>query len=109
MFVICFFFYQAEDGIRDLYVTGVQTCALPISGPSSAAWPWRPWPSAAGGSGLERLQHQRELFPARALREVVVRAAQQGAAHLMSRRGGEEDDLRMDLGQLLHQLLTAHL
>src|SRR6266496_5736716 len=29
-FFNCFFF-QAEDGIRDLYVTGVQTCALPIS------------------------------------------------------------------------------
>src|SRR5204862_4056857 len=27
-----FFFFQAEDGIRDLYVTGVQTCALPIWG-----------------------------------------------------------------------------
>src|SRR5438874_9153810 len=27
-----FFFFQAEDGIRDLYVTGVQTCALPIYG-----------------------------------------------------------------------------
>src|SRR5204862_4644865 len=27
----CLFFFQAEDGIRDLYVTGVQTCALPIS------------------------------------------------------------------------------
>src|SRR5690349_24775322 len=30
------FFFQAEDGIRDLYVTGVQTCALPISGPVQA-------------------------------------------------------------------------
>src|SRR5204862_2885484 len=28
--VTYFFFFQAEDGIRDLYVTGVQTCALPI-------------------------------------------------------------------------------
>ena len=27
----CFFFFQAEDGIRDYDVTGVQTCALPIS------------------------------------------------------------------------------
>src|SRR6478672_6657799 len=27
---ITFFFFQAEDGIRDLIVTGVQTCALPI-------------------------------------------------------------------------------
>src|SRR6266404_9829777 len=26
----CFFFFQAEDGIRDKLVTGVQTCALPI-------------------------------------------------------------------------------
>src|SRR5205085_9065833 len=30
-FYVCvFFFFQAEDGIRDLTVTGVQTCALPI-------------------------------------------------------------------------------
>src|SRR5256886_7286495 len=29
---LCYlFFFQAEDGIRDLTVTGVQTCALPIS------------------------------------------------------------------------------
>src|SRR5215510_6069550 len=28
-----FFFFQAEDGIRDGHVTGVQTCALPISRP----------------------------------------------------------------------------
>src|SRR5690606_39766200 len=28
---IIFFFFQAEDGIRDFHVTGVQTCALPIS------------------------------------------------------------------------------
>src|SRR5207249_5796052 len=28
---LCFFFFQAEDGIRDRNVTGVQTCALPIS------------------------------------------------------------------------------
>src|SRR5258707_2976385 len=27
----CFLFFQAEDGIRDIGVTGVQTCALPIS------------------------------------------------------------------------------
>src|SRR3989475_13311534 len=29
-FLVSFFFFQAEDGIRDLTVTGVQTCALPI-------------------------------------------------------------------------------
>src|SRR2546430_10452397 len=32
-----FFFFQAEDGIRDLTVTGVQTCALPISMCASSA------------------------------------------------------------------------
>src|SRR6266508_1434101 len=31
MFIFFFFFFQAEDGIRDGHVTGVQTCALPIS------------------------------------------------------------------------------
>src|SRR5256884_712398 len=30
-FSLWFFFFQAEDGIRDVAVTGVQTCALPIS------------------------------------------------------------------------------
>ena len=32
--VFLFFFFQAEDGIRDVAVTGVQTCALPIFFPS---------------------------------------------------------------------------
>src|SRR5437667_5397922 len=39
---LLFFFFQAEDGIRDRDVTGVQTCALPISSwlaPISAAVP----------------------------------------------------------------------
>src|SRR5687767_15967165 len=30
LFFLYFFFFQAEDGIRDKLVTGVQTCALPI-------------------------------------------------------------------------------
>src|SRR5690606_38071147 len=36
-----FFFFQAEDGIRDFHVTGVQTCALPIllSELPVAVWP----------------------------------------------------------------------
>src|SRR5262249_58087001 len=42
----CVFFFQAEDGIRDWSVTGVQTCALPIShhlrqAPSGAEGPAR--------------------------------------------------------------------
>src|SRR5256885_9980088 len=44
-----FFFFQAEDGIRDYKVTGVQTCALPISvGPPAVMEPipWAPAPVA---------------------------------------------------------------
>src|SRR2546421_6642300 len=37
--VYVFFFFQAEDGIRDLIVTGVQTCALPISPPNTNVCP----------------------------------------------------------------------
>src|SRR5690606_39527718 len=37
--LLTFFFFQAEDGIRDFHVTGVQTCALPISGPSPKPLP----------------------------------------------------------------------
>src|SRR5258708_20932849 len=35
VFILCFFFFQAEDGIRDDLVTGVQTCALPILDPAT--------------------------------------------------------------------------
>src|SRR5712691_6974401 len=62
-----FFFFQAEDGIRDLTVTGVQTCALPIcawvlrdvvrersaavcGGGGSAVWAWR---NGVCGRGFE--------------------------------------------------------
>src|SRR2546422_6501427 len=41
--IFLFFFFQAEDGIRDVAVTGVQTCALPIyravTFRSAATWP----------------------------------------------------------------------
>src|SRR5947209_3380700 len=42
------FFFQAEDGIRDIGVTGVQTCALPI------------WTVGAGMTGAHHVQQQRE-------------------------------------------------
>src|SRR5690348_17863125 len=43
LFFFFFFFFQAEDGIRDGRVTGVQTCALPISRPSTVSLvPTRP-------------------------------------------------------------------
>src|SRR5207247_7896975 len=46
--LVFFFFFQAEDGIRDPLVTGVQTCALPISLNLSLSEP-------AGSGSLRRL------------------------------------------------------
>src|SRR5690606_40891079 len=48
-YFVTHFFFQAEDGIRDFHVTGVQTCALPIlfhgSGmPSAIRNSLSPWP-----------------------------------------------------------------
>src|SRR5215204_7422446 len=53
------FFFQAEDGIRDPCVTGVQTCALPISFsihtvlPTGIPSPVKVLPYASGSSGSE--------------------------------------------------------
>src|SRR5256885_9540591 len=40
---VVFFFFQAEDGIRDYKVTGVQTCALPIWDPEAWSVRRRAW------------------------------------------------------------------
>ena len=54
-----FFFFQAEDGIRDYDVTGVQTCALPIcglmSGMATVARALKP--------DIEMVGVQAELYP----------------------------------------------
>src|SRR6266550_7403974 len=47
----CFFFFQAEDGIRDVAVTGVQTCALPIFAGDGAA---------GGDTDFQNLEGERE-------------------------------------------------
>src|SRR5690554_7298726 len=51
-----FFFFQAEDGIRDADVTGVQTCALPILGTLAQA-PFRPVSRQAQGN-VVRIQRR---------------------------------------------------
>src|SRR2546422_2721194 len=66
--VVFFFFFQAEDGIRDVAVTGVQTCALPIC------------PRPRGGGGRPRADRGYSRA-ARVLR----------AARARSRRGGARE------------------
>src|SRR5690606_39460234 len=60
-----FFFFQAEDGIRDFHVTGVQTCALPILPPLSHAFRLglgqrraEPAPTGTAGADLSRLRRR---------------------------------------------------
>src|SRR2546430_2380684 len=63
-----FFFFQAEDGIRDLTVTGVQTCALPISPVTGRGLRGRP-PAARLESprrALDRQAANADAGPARA-------------------------------------------
>src|SRR2546430_5005845 len=50
---LSFFFFQAEDGIRDLTVTGVQTCALPICESVDLGCALRGGGAAVAGSGSE--------------------------------------------------------
>src|SRR5699024_8461852 len=58
----CFFFFQAEDGIRDRNVTGVQTCALPICHRAPTTSPATP---AAGCAGSPRSGVPRPARPPR--------------------------------------------
>src|SRR2546426_8407801 len=71
-----FFFFQAEDGIRDYKVTGVQTCALPISRRRLARRPGAPGArharEPAGVRGAATAAHQRRAL-------AVVRAGPGGA------------------------------
>src|SRR2546430_15015759 len=71
-----FFFFQAEDGIRDLTVTGVQTCALPISGPA---------PAPRGSRAPARARPLRQGWPPkrRPARQSSMAGSEEG-------RGGEE-------------------
>src|SRR3989441_8998316 len=69
MFSFFFFFFQAEDGIRDKLVTGVQTCALPISPPSAFISAFTVFPKSAkaeikadGGGVLGSIDPQTVTF-----------------------------------------------
>src|SRR3989441_9706469 len=67
-----FFFFQAEDGIRDKLVTGVQTCALPIYAGLSDAEAWRALRPLVEGT-LENLTRQE---PVAALTGPVARGGE---------------------------------
>src|SRR5947209_12968218 len=67
--LFCFFFFQAEDGIRDIGVTGVQTCALPIYSRSPCA---RGQPGRSDAGAPDRLCAAQHHVPDRVARASTV-------------------------------------
>src|SRR5438046_8536866 len=57
--VVSLFFFQAEDGIRAWSVTGVQTCALPISSHGGWRSAWAPPPAQPGRQAMPRSEERR--------------------------------------------------
>src|SRR5689334_24643723 len=89
-----FFFFQAEDGIRDGTVTGVQTCALPIStfpdGTALGGAPCRRGARDLGRLGLVRAVPGRRARRSRAPDRLALRARTAGAHRSEERRVGKE-------------------
>src|SRR5260370_5997476 len=87
-----FFFFQAEDGIRDSSVTGVQTCALPISEPVVSVGVPLPFAVSLTTVVAEVLASEPNVW-LKPFRSIVVPAARvTGLARLRSeeRRVGKE-------------------
>src|SRR5207249_7014390 len=86
-----FFFFQAEDGIRDRNVTGVQTCALPIFRPSSDRW--SAFSDSARLCRMALLAFSKSRFPmsprARSMRVVAFVVSAPSSAAVRTRRSEE--------------------
>src|SRR6185437_7143570 len=93
---IFFFFFQAEDGIRDKLVTGVQTCALPIFRPSRK----RSSPASSKSPTESGVPHE----------ETRGAQARHLSAHLPSRvlRADEGNRRGEARARREHQALAAH-
>src|SRR3712207_8731742 len=86
--VYIFFFFQAEDGIRDIGVTGVQTCALPICPPRGGGAPRR------SPRGLARGRTARDLAGERG-RSGIPRVARDGRARDLPPSTGRSEERRV--------------
>src|SRR2546425_11581052 len=82
----CIFFFQAEDGIRDKLVTGVQTCALPI-------YPGARHPQLLGTRDREQEQDEAAGIPGVVLPELAVERRLREGQRSEERRVGKSVDL----------------
>ena len=75
-----FFFFQAEDGIRGRLVTGVQTCALPISARVGArGYLVKNSPAALLLEAIETVHEGRLCYPTELMEPVLKEVARRGA------------------------------
>src|SRR5690606_41050849 len=89
------FFFQAEDGIRDFHVTGVQTCALPISSRSGSAARRRParrCSTCSRSTNRKSLRTTRSSLPSRPSPRTSSRRSRWGRSE--ERRVGTERGAR---------------
>src|SRR2546430_3223928 len=84
-----FFFFQAEDGIRDLTVTGVQTCALPIF--EGVGQDLGPGVAGAGGQQLEGGGQRQELAQRVPAQMVLL----QELLHVLGGRAARSEERRV--------------
>src|SRR5437868_11657639 len=94
--IFFFFFFQAEDGIRDRNVTGVQTCALPIS---TAHSPPRPATSPGASPTSPALRSFGWHSLGQCAASFVMRNGGRSAARSEERRVGKECRCRGAAGE----------
>src|SRR5690606_40290258 len=82
--ILFFFFFQAEDGIRDFHVTGVQTCALPI------------YPDMDGRGLVWRLIAS-DVYQANAIADRMNAIASQNSTAILYKNDSYGTDLAQDI------------
>src|SRR3712207_7419449 len=89
-YLMLFFFFQAEDGIRDIGVTGVQTCALPISDGERKAGQMVEAPRNTCTAVLEVIRGWVEQLDAQAVLHTPTAITVHGDTRSEERRVGKE-------------------
>src|SRR3712207_7088070 len=82
------FFFQAEDGIRDIGVTGVQTCALPIS-PTTRGFAGILYSGLNGASADDVLSTPNDFYLKMGLGEAISSLRLRGMGAILARRSEE--------------------
>src|SRR2546421_3371206 len=103
----CFFFFQAEDGIRYLIVTGVQTCALPISSRRRHTRSDRDWSSDVCSSDLS--SHDQISYAVFCLRSEEHTSELQSRSDLVCRLLLEKKKIKMHTRATTTEYLTSDM